>query len=214
MLGGLLKVLVVGLVLLVGAMVWSGRTAREASVPQHATRLDAERALPAVDLLDQNARAVASPALFAGRFTLLFFGFTHCPDICPLTLRQLADLRAAAQAAQQAVPDVVFISVDAARDSPERIAAYLASFDPGMQGATAPLADLEPLLAALGVAVHAEHRPEGHYNVTHSSAVFVIDPDGRYAAVFTSLPPLAELARDVERLRRPYARRLATAGVG
>jgi protein SCO1/2 len=212
MLAGMLRILVVALVLMVGAMVWTQRTAGDRGEPLHATRLDVPRELPAVALMDQDGRSVASPSLFAGRLTLLFFGFTHCPDICPTTLRRLADLRAAEIAAERPPPNVVFISVDAERDTAERITAYLATFDSAIQGATAPLDELDPLLEALGVAVHAEHRSgEGHYNVTHSSAVFVIDPDGRYAAVVTGTPTLDELARDVERLRRPYANRLAEA---
>jgi protein SCO1/2 len=210
MIGGLLRVLVIALVLLVGAMVWLNRIGHSDDVSLGAaTRLPEPKTLPSVALTDAAGVPLASDALFRDRLSLVFFGFTHCPDICPTTLRQLADLRAALLARQQASPEIVFISVDPTRDTPARISEYLALFDSTLRGATADPAALAPLLQSLGVAVHTEHRPgQPHYTVTHSTAIFVLDPDGRLAAVFSGAHTLDELVADVSRLQHLYRQRL------
>jgi protein SCO1/2 len=184
MIGGLLRVLVIALVLLVAALMLMPRPAAPPAATEVATVLDAPRPLPEVALVDTRGEPFALAAL-AGRPTLVFFGFTHCPDVCPLTLDVIA--RAVARLREEApglVPQVLFVSVDPARDSPERIGAWLGAFDEAFIGVTAPEAALAPLLEALSVSVHQERQGDETYNVVHNGTVYVLDSDVRWVAIF------------------------------
>src|SRR5687768_14121154 len=124
----MLRILVVALVVLVAAMFLLPRGQRGAA-PQTATVLPEPRPLPDVRFVDKSGREAHLRDL-EGNFTLLFFGFTNCPDVCPLTLSLLAEVRAdIASRAPRLIPQVLFVSVDPNRDTPERIAAYLNGFD-------------------------------------------------------------------------------------
>jgi protein SCO1/2 len=182
--GGLLRVLIVGLVLLVAALMLLPHGRERAPTIETATVLDMPRALPAVGLTDANGNPFSLHDL-EGRYALVFFGYTNCPDICPLSLAVLADAleRLRAQAPDR-VPAVVFVSVDPGRDSPDRIRAYLHGFDDEFIGATADDATLAPLLDALSVTVHKDRQSDGSYNVTHNGTIYVLDAQGRWTALF------------------------------
>ena len=185
----MLRVLVVALVLLVAAMLMIPRN-REA-VPhapnvatQTATVLPRPRPLPEFALIDASGGEFTLANL-RGRHRLLFFGFTHCPDICPLTLQVLATaVDEIATRAPELVPEVVFVSVDSRRDTPERIREYLRNFDARFVGAVGSDPALEPLIQMLGVTVHKVETDGEHYNVVHNGTVYVIDPDAALAAIF------------------------------
>jgi protein SCO1 len=199
----MMRILVVALVVLVAAMFMMPRGDRGAP-PQTATILPEARELPAVALVDDAGRELplADPR---GKFTLLFFGFTNCPDVCPLTLQLLATTRAELlRRAPQAVPRVLFVSVDPHRDTPERIAAYLAGFDAEFVGATATDAELAPLLATLGVGVEKHEHGGAQYNVVHNSAIYVLGPDAKWIAVSTGPHEPATLAADFLKIRQRY----------
>jgi protein SCO1/2 len=184
----MLRVLVVALVLLVAAMLMVPRN-REAPPgssgrAQVATVLPQPRPLPDFALTDTLGREFTRASLH-GRHRLLFFGFTHCPDICPLTLQVLATaVDEIAARAPELVPEVVFVSVDPQRDSPDRIRDYLRNFDAQFVGVVGSDAALEPLIQALGVSVHKVETDGEHYNVVHNGTVFVIDPDAALVAIF------------------------------
>ena len=162
MLGGMLRILVVGLVVLVAAMFMVPRAPQPLS---DATVLSEPRTLPDFELVDAHGSRLDVDA-FRGRFSLLYFGFTQCPDVCPLTLKALADARARLAArAPQAVPQIVFVSVDPGRDTPAAIAEYLGHFDAAFVGATGSDAQLSPLVAALGVTIEKHHHGDDHYTV-------------------------------------------------
>jgi len=202
----MLRILIVVLVLLVAAMFVLPRGQRGAA-PQNATELPQPTALADVRFIDQSGRE-AHFSDYKGDFTLLFFGFTNCPDVCPLTLQLLAQVRAdIASRAPRFTPHVLFVSVDPGRDTPERIAAYLSGFDPAFTGVTASDADLAPLLAQLGVAVEKEHDHSGggHYNVVHNSAIYVLDPNADWIAVSTGPHDPKVFASDYLRIRRRHA---------
>jgi protein SCO1/2 len=94
-------------------------------------------------------------------------------------------------------PQVIFISADVARDTPAQLATYVPYFEPTFLGVTAhKQADVETLAADLGIAVAINHQPDGSYTVDHSSAVLVIDPKGRMAAVLTGPFTAAALQAD------------------
>jgi protein SCO1/2 len=197
----MLRILVVGLVVLVAAMFMVPRAPGPMSA---ATVLTESRALPAVDLIDAHGSRLGLDA-FRGRFTLLYFGFTQCPDVCPLTLKALADARAQLAArAPQAVPQVVFVSVDPGRDTPAAIADYLGHFDASFVGATGSDAQLAPLVAALGVTVEKHHHGDDHYTVTHNDTIYVIGPDAELVAIASGPHDPATLASDYIRVRQRY----------
>jgi protein SCO1/2 len=143
------------------------------------------RELPDFTLIDHQGRSFA-PANLKGAWSFLFFGYTNCPDVCPATLSTLAALEKRLRAANTARPKVVFISVDAARDTPEQLARYVPYFDPEFLGATAKdQATIEDVARDFGVVVLLTPHKDGTYSVDHSSAIVVVDPNGRIAAILT-----------------------------
>jgi protein SCO1 len=202
-LSGMLRILVVALVLLVAVMFALPRPSARA-LPENATLLPEPRALPEVTLIDDTGRPFDWAAL-EGRHALLFFGFTNCPDVCPLTLQVLARTRAALlERNPDSVPAIVFVSVDPNRDTPERIAAYLNNFDPEFAGVTGSDEALAPLLAALGVAVEKHEHGGANYNVVHNSAVYVLDANADWVAVSTAPHDPQVLAADFLRIRQRH----------
>jgi protein SCO1/2 len=195
----MLRILVVGLVLLVGAMLLLPRGAPPVPAPTVATALPEPRPLPDIELVDTAGRPFGVADL-RGEFSLLFFGFTHCPDICPLTLQVLAAARD--RLSDATAPRVVFVSVDPYRDTPERIRDYLANFDPDFVGVTGSDEALAPWIQALGVTVHKNERDGEHYNVTHNGTIYVINPDAELIGIFGGTSHEAEtVATDFARLR-------------
>jgi protein SCO1/2 len=200
----MLRILVVALVVLVAAMFLLPR-AQRGEPPQTATVLPEPRPLADVRFLDKSGRQTHLRD-YQGDFTLLFFGFTNCPDVCPLTLSLLAEVRAeVARRAPRWTPRVLFVSVDPNRDTPERIAAYLNGFDPEFAGVTATDAELEPLLAALGVAVERHAHDGDNYNVVHNSAIYILDPNAEWIAVSTGPHDPKVVASDYLRIRQRHS---------
>lgn len=200
----MLRILVPALVLMVAAVFMLPHADREPPAPDVATLLPQTLALPDVELIDAAERPFHLAELDG--YGLMFFGFTNCPDICPLTLQTLAvaaaELRERAPAA---LPEVVFISVDPYRDSPQRIAEYLSHFDAGFIGATADDATLAPLLSTLGVSVHKSEVDGEWYNVVHNATIFVLNPDGGVIAVFGgSSHDAATIVSDYLKIRRRH----------
>jgi protein SCO1/2 len=141
-----------------------------------------------------------------GHWTLVFFGYTSCPDVCPATLMQLAELRKslAKPLAQSALPQVLFISVDPGRDTPERIEDYVTYFDPAFTGITGPDAQIAALSMQMGVAYFiGEHSGDGEiYDVAHSTGILLLDPKARLVGLFPAPHDIrlmqAELVRRID----------------
>ncbi|MCM8593949.1 SCO family protein [Accumulibacter sp.] len=151
-----------------------------------ATLLDDSRPLPPFSLLREHGGFTNGD--LAGRWTLLFFGYTFCPDVCPTTLLLLREVKTRLVAAGVAPAQVVMISVDPDRDLPETLTHYTRAFDPEFIGATGDDDSLRALVSHLGVYYlrHAEGKKSA-YLVDHSAAIYLIDPQGRLKAVFS--PP-------------------------
>jgi protein SCO1/2 len=180
----MLRILVIALVALVAVLFLLPRPAATPPPVEVATVLDEPRPLPAVALTDAQGEPFSIDDL-AGRHVLVFFGFTNCPDICPIALAVITEALDRLRAdAPDVAPEVLFVSVDPARDSPQRIRAYLDGFDERFVGATAPEATLDPLLDALGITVHKEVSGDAVYNVVHNGTIFVLDDAGRWIALF------------------------------
>jgi len=203
MVGGMLRILIPSLLLLVAAMLWFARV--DVPPPELATELAAPRELPELTLTDHDGRSFGT-ADFEGGFTLMFFGFTNCPDICPISLQVLATaVRAMREKAIEPLPDVVLVSVDPARDSPERLREYLAHFDPGFIGVTGPRENLAPLLEQFGVTVMRQSLAGENYNMTHSPQVFVIGPRAELIAIMRRAENADDVVRDYLRIRQRYS---------
>ncbi|SHN22646.1 protein SCO1/2 [Pseudomonas asturiensis] len=140
--------------------------------------LPQSRTLPALSMTDQNGAPLAVNAL-KDKWTLVFFGYTYCPDICPTTLAQLRDIRS--RLPQQAVDNmrVVLVSVDPNRDTPQQLKQYLGYFDPRYIGLTAPVADIQKLASALSIPFIPADTSKPGYTVDHSGNLALIGPDGR-----------------------------------
>lgn len=202
--GPMLRILVVALVLLTAAIMLAPRPSRNVPEPAVATVLPEPVVLPAIELIDDTGATFSTDAL-GGRYTLLFFGFTNCPDICPLTLQVLATVTKELES-RGGAPDVLFVSVDPHRDTPERIAEYLGHFDADFRGATNSDEELAPLLTKLGVTVHKTESDGEYYNVVHNGTIYVLAPDGRWIALFGgSSHDASSIVTDFLRIRRRHA---------
>jgi len=163
---------------------------------QRATVFSTTRALPPLGLIDQDGRPLG-PAFFDGHWTLVFFGFTQCPDICPTTLatlaqvaRQLEDLPAGQQ------PRVLLISVDPERDPPEILAPYVRFFDPRFLGATGSLEATAAAASAFSIPYAKVSLPEGGYTLDHGSGLSLVGPAGSVVAYFSAPHEAATIAGD------------------
>jgi protein SCO1/2 len=140
-------------------------------------------------------------ATLAGRWSLLFFGYTHCPDVCPTTLALLAEFNRRLEPGTR--PAVLFVSVDPERDTPAVLAAYAPAFDAAFLGASASDAVLAPLAKHLGVQVRRTPGTQaGAYSFDHTASIFLVDPRGRLKAVFSPPFELEAMLPSYRRLTR------------
>ena len=165
--------------------------------PKTALVMPARNALPEFELLDP-LRNTVNRDTFLDQWSLLFFGFTHCPDICPLTLQTLAAAqRELAAAGQQPLPQIVLVSVDPERDTPELIGQYVAHFGDGNLGVTGSLDELKKLTSALGIYFQKQPGDGESYAVDHSAAVLLINPNGEFHALFSGPHVAANYVHDL-----------------
>jgi protein SCO1/2 len=161
---------------------------------EQATVFPAPRALPALDLVDQDGRPL-SPQFFVGHWTLVFFGFTQCPDICPTTLatlaqanKQFGDLPAGSR------PRMLLVSVDPERDPPSILAPYVRFFDPAFLAATGTLETTAAAAAAFNVPYAKVTQDGGGYTLDHGSGIFVVGPTGGIVAYLSAPHDAARIA--------------------
>jgi protein SCO1/2 len=165
------------------------------------TILAPARALADFSLTDNQGRSFGAQNL-RGHWSLMFFGYTNCPDYCPTTLSTLAALEKQLRATKTvAAPQVIFVSVDAKRDTPARLNQFVPNFDPEFIGLTAASQPaIEALAKKWGVAVNIQYAADGNYVVDHSALIFVIDPAGNLAAILTGPFTVDALLRDFRRI--------------
>ncbi|PYY86304.1 SCO family protein [Pseudomonas sp. TKO26] len=141
--------------------------------------LPQSRTLPALKMLDQDGQPVVIDEL-KGKWSLLFFGYTFCPDICPTTLAQLRQIKS--ELPKEAVDklQVILVSVDPNRDTPQQLKQYLGYFDKDFKGLTASsVEDLQKLANAVSIPFIPADTSKPNYTVDHSGNLAVIGPDGR-----------------------------------
>jgi protein SCO1/2 len=149
-------------------------------------------------LTDQNGRT-ATDADLKGKWSLVYFGYTHCPDACPTALNAISIALEDLGAKRDAVRPV-FITVDPERDTPEALKAYVTSFDAPILALTGTPEQIAR--AAKGYRVYfAKHQePGGDYSMDHSSVIYVMDPQGRFTATFTHESTPEQIAERLKKL--------------
>jgi len=171
--------------------------------PWHGITMDPMAPAPPLTVAGSAEDPVTQVALgaFRGDVVLLYFGYTHCPDVCPTTLADWARAKRALGADTAGVR-WVFISVDPTRDTPATARAYATQFDPAFVGTAVSDGELAPLLKDWGIAAYPEGDPRTpDYTVAHPAHTFVVDADGRFHLM---IPPGVrgdQIAEDLRRLR-------------
>jgi len=156
---------------------------------------DQARELPELSLLRHDGQALQVEN-FQGRWSLVFFGYSRCPDICSPTLQQLT--QALKQANLESV-QLIFVSVDPQRDNPESLTQYVRHFHPTTIGITGSDKDINAFAEHFG-AFHAQRKLSTGYLVDHSSAVWLINPKAQLAGVFTAPFATDAVASDLKQL--------------
>jgi protein SCO1 len=149
-------------------------------------------------LTDQNGKTVTDADL-KGKWSLVYFGYTHCPDACPTALNDISIALEDLGAKRDAVRPV-FITVDPERDTPEALKAYVTSFDAPILALTGTPDEVAQ--AAKGYRVYYAKHPEagGDYSMDHSSVIYVMDPQGRFTASFTHESTPEQIAERLKNL--------------
>jgi len=152
-------------------------------------------------LTDHTGRRVTDED-FRGRYMLVFFGFTFCPDVCPSALQVVsAALDKLGPKAERFVP--VLITVDPERDTPEQLALYVQSFHPRLMGLTGTPAEIEAVAKAYrvhSVRKRVDPKSSAGYTIDHPAQVYVMDPDGRYRAFLDYTKGVESVAASLARV--------------
>lgn len=148
-------------------------------------------------LVDQNGQAVTEASL-KGKPSLIFFGFTHCPDVCPSALFDMTQVYKALGADGDKLA-AYFVSVDPERDTPAVLKEYLASFDPRLRGLTGDPAAVAAMEKAYRVYSKKVPLDAGGYTMDHTAIVYLMDKDGRFVAPFNLKRKPEEAAADLRR---------------
>ncbi|MBJ89696.1 MAG: cytochrome c oxidase assembly protein [Woeseia sp.] len=167
--------------------------------PEHATILPSAMDLPSFSLTDHNSLPFTRDELL-GSWHLVFFGFTHCPDICPATLSQLAIARSQLAEKGYKTPKILLISVDPERDTPDKLKNYLSYFDSSISGLTGSPEKIFKLTKTLGIFFSKSYDQNGDYSVDHSAAILLIGPDAKWHALFQAPHKIEHFVTDIPRL--------------
>jgi protein SCO1/2 len=134
---------------------------------------------------------------FLGRPFLVFFGYTHCPDICHTTLFEMSEILKAM--GPDAKVGALFVTVDPERDTPETLKEYLSNFDPRIIGVTGPRALIDPVLREYRIFSKRASGKDEDYSVDHTTVVYLMDKNGRFVSPFNVARRPAEAARELGR---------------
>ena len=148
-------------------------------------------------LTDQNGKAVTDKDL-KGKPTLIFFGYTHCPDVCPTSLFEISEvLRAMGKDADKV--NAVFISVDPERDTPTTMKEYLSSFDPHLEGLSGDPAETAKVITSYRVYAKKVPTKDGDYTMDHTALIYLMDREGRFVSPFNLKRTPEEAAVELKR---------------
>lgn len=148
-------------------------------------------------LTDQSGKAVTDKSL-KGKPTLIFFGYTHCPDVCPTSLFEISEvLRAMGKDADKV--NALFISVDPERDTPATMKEYLSSFDPHLEGLSGDPAETAKVVTSYRVYAKKVPTKDGDYTMDHTALIYLMDRDGRFVSPFNLKRTPEEAATELKR---------------
>jgi protein SCO1/2 len=148
-------------------------------------------------LTDQAGKAFTDKDL-KGKPTLIFFGYTHCPDVCPTSLFEMSEvLRAMGKDADKV--NAVFISVDPERDTPATMKDYLSSFDPHLEGLSGDPAETAKVITSYRVYAKKVPTKDGDYTMDHTALIYLMDRDGRFVSPFNLKRSPEEAATELKR---------------
>ena len=165
--------------LIVGQFIWLSGCSE--SLPESYQPLPTPISLESFKLYDQNAANITQDDL-KDKWSLVFFGFTYCPDVCPTTL---AELNNAARQIELDNLQVVLVSVDPERDTPKQLKDYIEYFNPKFQAWSGELPQLESLARQMHI-FFQKQKMEDTYTMDHSSQVVLVNPKGEYQGFFTA----------------------------
>ena len=173
-------------VLVGGALVWKGyQRPQPAAVSSGVADIGGP-----FTLIDQHGQPFTDKALL-GKPSLVFFGFTYCPEVCPTTLTRMSGwLKALGPDADKL--NIVFISVDPERDTPKQLASYLSAFDPRIHGLTGTQAQVDKAADAYRVYHRKVPLAGGGYTMDHSAAIYILDRKGAFSSILTYDEPDAK----------------------
>jgi len=173
---------------------------------QQATLLPSAKPIATFNLINQKGEAFTLDDL-KGHWTFAFFGYTHCPDVCPTSLGMLGRVmrRLKENLPADAMPQGLFVSVDPQRDTPEMLAKYVAYFDPDFIAATGDPAEIHHLTRQLGILyIKSAGDKDNDYLIDHSAAVVLFDPAGRFHALFNVPHDADKIASDFLLIKNYY----------
>ncbi|HUO03533.1 MAG TPA: SCO family protein [Rhizomicrobium sp.] len=146
-------------------------------------------------LTDQDGRPRSS-ADFRGKYQLIYFGYTFCPDVCPTTLALIAAAMDKLGPAQEKIVPI-FITIDPARDKPEVLKKYLAAFGPRFVGLTGTPGQIAPVEKEFRVFAQKQQLPDGNYSMNHSSVIYLMGPDGKLVSFYDDAASPDDLAKSL-----------------
>jgi protein SCO1/2 len=191
---------------LLGALLLTACSAPEPPELKHATLLPSPKPIADFQLTDQTGRPFSLDNL-KGRWTLAFFGYTHCPDVCPTSMAMLAQVQRQLEQDPGAaeLPQVVFFSVDPERDTPELLASFVAYFGDSFIGVTGDPDEILRLTRQLGI-IYGKTGGSGadDYLVDHSAAIILFDPTGRFRALFNVPHKPEYIVADLQAIKQYY----------
>ena len=177
--------LIVGLLIMFWAMGGAGKVVQPAAIGGP------------FQLTDQNGKTVTEKSL-KGKPTLIFFGYTHCPDVCPTSLFEISEvLRALGKDADKV--NAVFISVDPERDTPSTMKDYLSSFDPHLEGLSGDPEETAKVIKSYRVYAKKVPGKDGDYTMDHTALIYLMDREGRFVSPFNLKRTQEEAAADLKR---------------
>ncbi len=170
----------------------------DAASPYKAVRLGNPVAKPAIRLLDTSGHPYDLRERTSGKTTLLYFGYTHCPDECPTTMSDAAVALRRLSAADRAKVAVVFVTTDPARDTGPVVRAWLDKFDPSFTGLTGDVATIDADATSVGIPVAPPvKQADGTYTVEHGAELLAFGPDGQARVAFLSDASSEDMAHDL-----------------
>jgi len=188
----ILLAVALGLGLVAAGLLW--RASLYMGAPEQTQQSGAAQIGGPFALVDQDSHT-RTDRDFLGRYALIYFGYTYCPDVCPTTLQQMADaLGKLGPKAERVVP--LFITIDPARDTPTVLKKYLAAFGPRFVGLTGTPDAIAKAARAYRV-YYARQQIAGGYAVNHSSTLYLIGPDGKFVTFYDGDQKADAIAKDI-----------------